>query len=209
MPASSKWIGTWLRTRSESTCRFESCRGFHFDRVAQTYRALFSESRGRWLDSSHGHQRVLRCRPTGEASDCRSELGGSDSRSSRQVSCSRRLNQDLGSSPLKAKIRVQFPSGIPWGHHLTVRIEDLQSSNADSISAGPTKFALVAQFGASGPYPEGCGRNSHRAHQSFHSRVAKQVRHLPVKQAIHRFDSCPWSAREMYGAWAGLYPAKL
>lgn len=78
---------------------------------------------------------VSRCRPTGEALDCRSRLDGFDSRTPRQVFRGCRLT--AGSLVLTQRMRVQLSPALPWGCRLIGQDRCLSSSGCGIVSRRP------------------------------------------------------------------------
>ena len=78
---------------------------------------------------------VSRCRPTGEALDCRSRLDGFDSRTPRQVFRGCRLT--AGSLVLTQRMRVQLSPALPWGCRLIGQDRCLSSSGCGFVSRRP------------------------------------------------------------------------
>lgn len=78
---------------------------------------------------------ILRCRPTGEALDCRSRLDGFDSRTPRQVFRGCRLT--AGSLDLTQRMRVQLSPALPRGCRLIGQDRCLSSSGCGIVTRRP------------------------------------------------------------------------
>lgn len=78
---------------------------------------------------------ILRCRPTGEALDCRSRLDGFDSRTPRQVFRGCRLT--AGSLVLTQRMRVQLSPALPRGCRLIGQDRCLSSSGCGIVTRRP------------------------------------------------------------------------
>ena len=76
-----------------------------------------------------------RCRPTGEALDCRSRLDGFDSRTPRQVFRGCRLT--AGSLVLTQRVRVQLSPALPRGCRLIGQDRCLSSSGCGIVPRRP------------------------------------------------------------------------
>lgn len=76
-----------------------------------------------------------RCRPTGEALDCRSRLDGFDSRTPRQVFRGCRLT--AGSLVLTQRMRVQLSPALPRGCRLIGQDRCLSSSGCGIVTRRP------------------------------------------------------------------------
>ena len=80
-----------------------------------------------------------RCRPTGEALDCRSRLDGFDSRTPRQGFRGCRLT--AGSLVLTQRMRVQFSPALPRGSRLIGQDRCLSSSGCGIVTRRPCQVS--------------------------------------------------------------------